>query len=75
MKRKIIQIAACGHDNTASTQSSYSIYALADDGSLWGMFGDGQVRWASLPPLPDPPVDARNAPDPQPEQEEEGFQP
>jgi len=35
MKRKIIQISTCGHDENQITQSDFTVFALCDDGTLW----------------------------------------
>lgn len=53
-KRKIIQIAACGHENTSTTQSTVSVFALADDGTLWATDPYHKVEcWHEMQPLPD----------------------
>lgn len=46
--RKIIQIAACGHDNTQATQSNLSLFALCDDGRLYCLNGASFI-WNEVP--------------------------
>lgn len=46
---KIIQIAACGHDNNSSTQSSMSLLALTDDGRLWLLPVVYPLTWEAIP--------------------------
>lgn len=61
MSRKIIQIAVAGTVENSATQSELSIFALADDGTLWhtdnreiskaSVWQSGV--WRQLPCLPD----------------------
>ncbi len=48
--RKIIQIAACGTENTQSTQANLRVYALCDDGTIWSM--SETQDWIKEPPIP-----------------------
>jgi len=51
---KIIQITACGHENTSSTQSNLTLFALCDNGRLWALDG-ASWNWVEVPlPVPDP---------------------
>lgn len=50
---KIIQIAACGHENTQATQSNLTLFALCDNGQLWELDVSGR-RWHEVPLMPDP---------------------
>jgi hypothetical protein len=50
---KIIQIAACGHENTSATQSNMTLFALCDDGRLWALNG-ATWDWDAVPlPIPE----------------------
>lgn len=49
--RKIIQISSCSVENTMGTQSNLIVFALCDDGTVWGS-RDGEYSWAALPSIP-----------------------
>jgi len=51
MKRKTIQIAIAGVENTASTQCNYITVALCDDGTIWEM-ANRRNEWQQLPEIP-----------------------
>jgi len=52
---KIIQIAACGHVNTSTTQSNLTLFALCDDGRLWAL-NCANGSWSDVPlPIPNKP--------------------
>ena len=51
--RKVIQISACGHENTISTQSDVSLFALCSDGSMWVLSDQSMLQWRQLPPIPE----------------------
>jgi hypothetical protein len=53
-QRKIIQIATCGVDNVQSTQCNAILYALCDDGSLFGRCNNDDAWW-QVPSVPDAP--------------------
>lgn len=56
MKRRPIQIVACGVDDTRTTQCEAFLFALADDGTMW--FTDNRTRfseWSSVTSLPEAP--------------------
>ena len=55
MARKIIQIAACGVANTASTQCDGYLFALCDDGSVWCQPNNSPL-WYSHSVIPDAPI-------------------
>lgn len=46
--RKIIQISSCGVENTMSTQCNLVVFALCNDGTVWGS-RQGAYSWESLP--------------------------
>lgn len=48
--RKVIQISTNGLENTSVTQSSWAVYALCDDGTMWEAWGGR--KWEQLPPIP-----------------------
>lgn len=48
---KIIQIAAAGHENVITTQCNVTLFALDDNGDVWGI-GNQDQTWRKLPPLP-----------------------
>jgi hypothetical protein len=54
MARKIVQIACCGVDNVQSTQCNFFLYALCDDGTLFGRCNNENAWW-QVPPIPDAP--------------------
>jgi len=51
MTRKIIHVA------NARDESGESLYAVADDGTLWQLVRGSVHRWQQLPPLPPTPGD------------------
>lgn len=48
---KVIQISAAGHDNTSTTQSNLSCFALCEDGTIW-LIDTASLRWTKMPELP-----------------------
>ena len=49
--RKIVQIAAAGHENVSTTQSNLTLFALCNDGTVWDI-NNQQATWRQLPPIP-----------------------
>lgn len=42
--RRVVQIAMSGVENTMSTQCSWMVYALCNDGTVWERCGDSDWR-------------------------------
>lgn len=53
MKRKIIQIATAGVNNTRRTQCDYIIIALCDDGTVW-QYQPYTQEWEQTIAIPQP---------------------
>lgn len=51
--RRVIQLAATGHENTVQTQSSMSLFALCDDGAMFA-FDFSDTAWIPIPAIPQP---------------------
>jgi len=52
--RKIIQISCSGVDNVSSTQCSFIVVALCDDGSVWQLDNNtDNMKWIELPKIKD----------------------
>jgi len=51
--RRVIQLAAAGHENTSRTQSDMSLFALCDDGKIF-IFDFSATEWIPLPAVPQP---------------------
>ena len=53
MKRKIIQVSCSGVDNVSSTQCSFIVIALCNDGTVWQMDNNtNSPFWFKLPDIP-----------------------
>lgn len=52
MQRKIIQLAV----HSEGEETLAGIYALCDDGSVFGFYQPDQI-WEELPPIPQKPVE------------------
>ena len=53
MERKIIQICCSGVENTSSTQCSFIVVALCDDGTVWQNEDNTADRhWCKLEDIP-----------------------
>lgn len=58
MTRRIVQIAAVGHENNQLWQGHTELFALCDDGSLWAQ-SHGEPQWHSVIDIPqDEPAEA-----------------
>ena len=51
--RKVIQLATTGHENTSQTQSSMSLFALCNDGSMFHL-DSADWAWVPVPDIPQP---------------------
>jgi len=48
--RRVIQISSNHLENTSTTQASFVLYALCDDGTIWESWGGRP--WIQIPPVP-----------------------
>lgn len=51
--RKVIQLAATGHENTSQTQSNMSLFALCNDGAMF-VLDSGHREWHPVADIPQP---------------------
>lgn len=47
--RKVIQISAAGCANTTNTRTDVAVFALCDDGTIWGAVGGAWQDWGAPP--------------------------
>jgi hypothetical protein len=65
VRRKIVQLAACGgvaHEPGAGNVYQSELYALCNDGTVWCLDG----RWTELKEIPQPKIETEIPPDTEP---------